>query len=181
MNEIDLIKEVEKRPILYDKSLSGFNKTKLRDDAWQEVQEVLLVSGKLREPLLNLLSINDQYYRVFRLQRSRHSFRTNTNGYCSRSRGWMQEALAVVAGLVYQTATHAWRAHALALPLRHEVSAALRWVQRKVRSSLHLTKLLHYKYVSKPLYLPTFLLLALAVTIWRWNTMQLLLNFRVEL
>ncbi|XP_026333055.1 uncharacterized protein LOC113240060 isoform X2 [Hyposmocoma kahamanoa] len=44
MNEIDLIKEVEKRPILYDKSVSGFNKTKLRDDAWKEVQEVLHVS-----------------------------------------------------------------------------------------------------------------------------------------
>ncbi|XP_038212066.1 transcription factor Adf-1-like [Zerene cesonia] len=44
MNEIDLIKEVEKRPILYDKSVSGFNKTKLRDDAWKEVQEALHVS-----------------------------------------------------------------------------------------------------------------------------------------
>ncbi|XP_022117273.1 transcription factor Adf-1 isoform X2 [Pieris rapae] len=44
MNEIDLIKEVEKRPILYDKSVSGFNKTKLRDDAWKEVQEALNVS-----------------------------------------------------------------------------------------------------------------------------------------
>lgn len=48
MNEIDLIKEVEKRPILYDKSVSGFNKTKLRDDAWKEVQESLNVSGKYR-------------------------------------------------------------------------------------------------------------------------------------
>lgn len=47
MNEIDLIKEVEKRPILYDKSVSGFNKTKLRDDAWKEVQEALNVSGEL--------------------------------------------------------------------------------------------------------------------------------------
>lgn len=45
MNEIDLIKEVERRPILYDKSVSGFNKTKLRDDAWKEVQEALNVSG----------------------------------------------------------------------------------------------------------------------------------------
>ncbi|XP_068632127.1 uncharacterized protein [Battus philenor] len=44
MNEIDLIKEVEKRPILYDKSVSGFNKTKLRDDAWKEVQDALHVS-----------------------------------------------------------------------------------------------------------------------------------------
>ncbi|XP_041978256.1 transcription factor Adf-1-like [Aricia agestis] len=44
MNEIDLIKEVEKRPILYDKAVSGFNKTKLRDDAWKEVQEALNVS-----------------------------------------------------------------------------------------------------------------------------------------
>ena len=47
MNEIDLIKEVERHPILYDKSVSGFNKTKLRDDAWKDVQEVLNVSGKL--------------------------------------------------------------------------------------------------------------------------------------
>ncbi|XP_049869208.1 transcription factor Adf-1-like isoform X4 [Pectinophora gossypiella] len=44
MNEIDLIKEVEKRPILYDKSVSGFNKTKLRDEAWKDVQEALNVS-----------------------------------------------------------------------------------------------------------------------------------------
>ncbi|KAL0840921.1 hypothetical protein ABMA28_014718 [Loxostege sticticalis] len=44
MNELDLIKEVEKRPILYDKSVSGFNKTKLRDDAWKEVQEALNVT-----------------------------------------------------------------------------------------------------------------------------------------
>ncbi|KAL4719684.1 hypothetical protein ACJJTC_003005 [Scirpophaga incertulas] len=44
MNEIDLIKEVEKRPILYDKSVSGFNKTKMRDDAWKEVQEALNAS-----------------------------------------------------------------------------------------------------------------------------------------
>ncbi|CAK1595796.1 unnamed protein product [Parnassius mnemosyne] len=44
MNELDLIKEVEKRPILYDKSVSGFNKTKLRDDAWKEVQNALHVS-----------------------------------------------------------------------------------------------------------------------------------------
>ncbi|KAI8435609.1 hypothetical protein MSG28_009197 [Choristoneura fumiferana] len=44
MNELDLIKEVEKRPILYDKTVSGFNKTKLRDDAWKEVQESLNVS-----------------------------------------------------------------------------------------------------------------------------------------
>ncbi|KOB73695.1 Transcription factor Adf-1-like protein, partial [Operophtera brumata] len=41
MNELDLIKEVEKRPILYDKSVSGFNKTKLRDEAWKEVQDAL--------------------------------------------------------------------------------------------------------------------------------------------
>lgn len=46
MNELDLIKEVEKRPILYDKSVSGFNKTKLRDDAWKEVQEALNVTGE---------------------------------------------------------------------------------------------------------------------------------------
>lgn len=46
MNELDLIKEVEMRPVLYDKSVSGFNKTKLRDDAWKEVQEALNVSGK---------------------------------------------------------------------------------------------------------------------------------------
>ncbi|XP_037964876.2 transcription factor Adf-1 isoform X1 [Plutella xylostella] len=45
MNELDLIKEVEKRPILYDKSVSGFNKTKLRDDAWKDVQEALNVTG----------------------------------------------------------------------------------------------------------------------------------------
>ncbi|XP_052759466.1 uncharacterized protein LOC113519592 [Galleria mellonella] len=44
MNEIDLIKEVEKRPILYDKSVSGFNKTKLRDEAWKEVKDALNVS-----------------------------------------------------------------------------------------------------------------------------------------
>ncbi|CAG9093055.1 unnamed protein product [Plutella xylostella] len=44
MNELDLIKEVEKRPILYDKSVSGFNKTKLRDDAWKDVQEALNVT-----------------------------------------------------------------------------------------------------------------------------------------
>ncbi|XP_049869207.1 transcription factor Adf-1-like isoform X3 [Pectinophora gossypiella] len=47
MNEIDLIKEVEKRPILYDKSVSGFNKTKLRDEAWKDVQEALNVSGNV--------------------------------------------------------------------------------------------------------------------------------------
>lgn len=46
MNEVDLIKEVEKRPILYNKTVSGFNKTKLRDDAWKEVQEALQVTGK---------------------------------------------------------------------------------------------------------------------------------------
>ncbi|KAI5634843.1 alcohol dehydrogenase transcription factor myb/SANT-like domain-containing protein [Phthorimaea operculella] len=44
MNELDLIKEVEKRPILYDKSVSGFNKTKLRDEAWKDVQDALNVS-----------------------------------------------------------------------------------------------------------------------------------------
>ncbi|XP_053608008.1 uncharacterized protein LOC128673877 [Plodia interpunctella] len=44
MNEIDLIREVEKRPILYDKFVVGFNKTKLRDDAWKEVQDSLNVS-----------------------------------------------------------------------------------------------------------------------------------------
>lgn len=44
MNEIDLIKEVGKRPILYDKSVSGFNKTKLRDAAWKEVHETLNVT-----------------------------------------------------------------------------------------------------------------------------------------
>ncbi|CAB3223643.1 unnamed protein product [Arctia plantaginis] len=44
MNEIDLIREVEKHPILYDKSVSGFNKTKLRDDAWKEVHIALHVS-----------------------------------------------------------------------------------------------------------------------------------------
>lgn len=47
MNELDLIKEVEKRPILYDKSVSGFNKTKLRDEAWREVNEALNVTGML--------------------------------------------------------------------------------------------------------------------------------------
>ncbi|XP_023941219.1 transcription factor Adf-1-like [Bicyclus anynana] len=44
MNEIDLIREVERRPILYDKTVSGFNKTKLRDNAWKDVQETLNVS-----------------------------------------------------------------------------------------------------------------------------------------
>lgn len=46
MNEIDLIKEVEKHAILYDKSVSGFNKTKLRDDAWKLVSDALNVSGE---------------------------------------------------------------------------------------------------------------------------------------
>lgn len=45
MNELDLIKEVEKQPILYDKSVSGFNKTKLRDEAWKEVQDALNTTG----------------------------------------------------------------------------------------------------------------------------------------
>lgn len=53
MNELDLIKEVEKRPILYDKSVSGFNKTKLRDDAWKEVQETLNVTGNYGIKLLS--------------------------------------------------------------------------------------------------------------------------------
>ncbi|CAH2235147.1 transcription factor Adf-1-like [Pararge aegeria] len=44
MNEIDLIREVERRPILYDKTVSGFNKTRLRDNAWKDVQETLNVS-----------------------------------------------------------------------------------------------------------------------------------------
>ncbi|XP_013143180.1 PREDICTED: transcription factor Adf-1-like [Papilio polytes] len=44
MNEIDLIKEIEKHPILYDKSISGFNKTKLREDAWTAVRDSLNVS-----------------------------------------------------------------------------------------------------------------------------------------
>lgn len=46
MNELDLIKEVQKRPILYDKSLSGFKKTKLRNKAWKEVHDSLNSSGK---------------------------------------------------------------------------------------------------------------------------------------
>lgn len=49
MNELDLIKEVEKRPILYDKSVSGFNKTKLRDEAWRKVNEALNVTGEFQE------------------------------------------------------------------------------------------------------------------------------------
>ncbi|XP_072932265.1 uncharacterized protein [Epargyreus clarus] len=44
MNELDLIKEVEKHPILYDKNVKGFNKAKLRDDAWKEVAKVLDVT-----------------------------------------------------------------------------------------------------------------------------------------
>lgn len=59
MNEIDLIKEVERHPILYDKSVSGFNKTKLRDDAWKDVQEVLNVSGELFKNISSIIKVND--------------------------------------------------------------------------------------------------------------------------
>lgn len=59
MNEIDLIKEVERHPILYDKSVSGFNKTKLRDDAWKDVQEVLNVSGELFKDISNMIKEKD--------------------------------------------------------------------------------------------------------------------------
>lgn len=63
MNELDLIKEVESRPILYDKTVSGFNKTKLRDDAWKEVQEALHVSGEFTSvQSLNLTDITTTNY-----------------------------------------------------------------------------------------------------------------------
>lgn len=61
MNEIDLIKEIEKHPILYDKSISGFNKTKLREDAWTAVRDSLNVSGT--NFLIFVLKINKPNYR----------------------------------------------------------------------------------------------------------------------
>lgn len=53
MNDIKLIKAVEKHPILFDKSIGGFNKTKMRSDAWKNVQKVAKVSGKVLKKKLS--------------------------------------------------------------------------------------------------------------------------------
>ncbi|CAH2038009.1 unnamed protein product, partial [Iphiclides podalirius] len=69
MNELDLIKEVEKRTILYDKSVSGFNKTKLRDEAWKEVQNALRVSEA--ECKKRWRSLRDSFIKLQRTHGSR--------------------------------------------------------------------------------------------------------------
>lgn len=46
INEEKLIIEVQKRPILYDKALKGYRKPVTRENAWQEVSELLQSPGK---------------------------------------------------------------------------------------------------------------------------------------
>lgn len=45
INEEKLILEVQKRPILYDKALKGYRKPVTRENAWQEVSELLQSPG----------------------------------------------------------------------------------------------------------------------------------------
>lgn len=42
-----MILEVQKRPILYDKALKGYRKPVTRENAWQDVSELLQSPGKL--------------------------------------------------------------------------------------------------------------------------------------
>lgn len=46
INEEKLIAEVQKRPILYDKALKGYRKPVTRENAWQEVSDLLQSPGK---------------------------------------------------------------------------------------------------------------------------------------
>lgn len=46
INEEQLIGEVEKRSILYDKALKGYRKPAIRETAWQEVATAVGNSGK---------------------------------------------------------------------------------------------------------------------------------------
>lgn len=48
INEEKLILEVQKRPILYDKALKGYRKPVTRENAWQDVSELLQSPGKFR-------------------------------------------------------------------------------------------------------------------------------------
>lgn len=45
INEEKLITEVRNRPILYDKSLKGYRKPTIRENAWQEVANMLNSTG----------------------------------------------------------------------------------------------------------------------------------------
>lgn len=46
INEENLIKEVRKRPILYDKSLKGYRKPSTREQSWREVAYALNCTRK---------------------------------------------------------------------------------------------------------------------------------------
>lgn len=45
INEENLITEVQRRPILYDKALKGYRKPVIREGAWQEVSNALSSPG----------------------------------------------------------------------------------------------------------------------------------------
>lgn len=47
INEENLITEVQRRPILYDKALKGYRKPVIREGAWQEVSVALSSPGTL--------------------------------------------------------------------------------------------------------------------------------------
>lgn len=47
--------EVQKRPILYDKALKGYRKPVTRENAWQEVSELLQSPGKIH-PISNRIN-----------------------------------------------------------------------------------------------------------------------------
>ena len=46
INEEQLIRQVEIRPILYDKSLKGYRKSALREESWTEIAITIGATGK---------------------------------------------------------------------------------------------------------------------------------------
>jgi len=48
--EEQLIAEIERRPVLYDRSVQACKKMSARDEAWREVSEILKQSGTAHAP-----------------------------------------------------------------------------------------------------------------------------------
>lgn len=57
LNEEELIRQVELRPILYDKSLKGYRKSALRYQFWKEVSQSIGARGMVQSYSLHIHSI----------------------------------------------------------------------------------------------------------------------------
>lgn len=99
--EEQLIAEIERRPVLYDRSVQACKKMSARDEAWREVADIMKQSGTARS-LRVVVTDDDTYTRPPGDSATRPTTRVANNYFILFSRGRGEETMENVAGLVHE-------------------------------------------------------------------------------